>query len=94
LPPSLHRDLVRLDDFIASIPLRDRTVFEFRHASWYGQDTFDLLNERGVALCIHDMGEKAPPRVVTGGRVYIRFHGMSGCYPGNYPDSVLKDWAD
>jgi len=39
------------------------------------------------------MGDKAPPRIVTGGRVYIRFHGTNGRYAGNYPDHVLQDWA-
>jgi len=94
LPPSLHKDLTRLDEFIGGIPQRDRAVFEFRHASWHEQDTFDLLNERGVALCVHDMGDKAPPRVVTGDMLYVRFHGTSGRYQGNYPDSLLEEWAD
>jgi len=93
LPPSLHKDLSRLDEFIASVPAPDRSVFEFRHASWYEQDVFDLLNAHGAALCIHDMGEKAPPRLATGGMVYIRLHGTSGRYAGHYPDSVLHDWA-
>jgi uncharacterized protein YecE (DUF72 family) len=94
LPPNLHKDLSRLEEFIASIPMRDRTVFEFRHASWHQQDTFDLLNRHGVALCVHDMGDKAPPRVVTGGMVYVRFHGTNGRYQGDYPDFLLQEWAD
>lgn len=93
LPPNLHKDLGRLEEFIAGIPMRDRTVFEFRHKSWYEQDTFDLLDAQGVALCVHDMGDKAPPRVVTGGMVYVRFHGTDGRYQGNYPDEMLQDWA-
>jgi uncharacterized protein YecE (DUF72 family) len=94
LPPSLHKDLTRLGDFIASTPMRDHAVFEFRHASWYAQDTFDLLNEQGVALCIHDMGGAVAPRVVTGGMVYIRFHGVEGRYQGNYSNDTLREWAD
>ena len=93
LPPSLHKDLQRLDAFLKILPKRDRAVFEFRHQSWYEQDTFDLLNRHGVALCIHDMGEAAPPRRVTAETVYIRFHGTSGRYAGNYPDAMLRDWA-
>jgi uncharacterized protein YecE (DUF72 family) len=94
LPPSLHKNLARLDAFLACLPKRDQAVFEFRHASWYEQDTFDLLNRWGVALCVHDMGEVAPPRIVTGGVVYVRFHGTEGRYAGNYPDHLLQDWAD
>jgi len=94
LPPSLHKNLERLDAFIACLPKREHAVFEFRDRSWYEQDTFDLLNRWGVALCVHDMGDKAPPRVVTGGVVYVRFHGTNGHYAGNYPDHMLRDWAD
>ena len=94
LPPSLRKNLQRLDEFILSLPNRDCAVFEFRDKSWYDQETFDLMNERGVALCVHDMGDKAPPRLVTGHVAYVRFHGTSGRYAGNYPDSMLQDWAD
>jgi uncharacterized protein YecE (DUF72 family) len=52
------------------------------------------LDRRGVALCVHDMGDKAPSRIVTGGRVYIRFHGTNSRYAGNYPDHVLQDSAN
>jgi uncharacterized protein YecE (DUF72 family) len=94
LPPSLHKNLERLDAFLAVLPRRDLAVFEFRHKSWYEQDTFDLLERWGVALCIHDLGDSASPRIVTGGRVYVRFHGTSGRYAGNYPDPLLQHWAD
>ncbi|MBN1509761.1 MAG: DUF72 domain-containing protein [Sedimentisphaerales bacterium] len=94
LPPSLHRNLERLDEFIQSLPGRDNAVFEFRHDSWYDEETFSLMNQRGVALCVHDMGDKAPPRIVTGGVAYVRFHGTSGRYAGSYPDAMLQDWAD
>jgi uncharacterized protein YecE (DUF72 family) len=94
LPPSLHKNLDRLDEFISSLPKRRDAVFEFRDKSWYEQDTFDLMHRRGVALCVHDMGDKAPPRLVTGRIAYVRFHGTNGRYAGNYPDRMLQDWAD
>ncbi len=94
LPPNLHKDLEKLDAFLKVLPKRNHAVFEFRHKSWYEQDTFDLLNRHGVALCVHDMGKAAPPRVVTGRMVYVRFHGTSGRYAGSYPDSMLREWAD
>jgi uncharacterized protein YecE (DUF72 family) len=94
LPPNLHVDLERLDAFLAHLPKRNHAVFEFRHASWYEPETFDLLSRRGVALCVHDLGDSAPPRIVTGEVAYVRFHGIDGRYGGNYPDHVLEDWAD
>ena len=93
LPPSLHKDLERLDAFLACLPRQEHAVVEFRHASWYAPDTFDLLKRRHVALCIHDLGASAAPRIVTGRIVYVRFHGPEGRYAGNYPDPVLQDWA-
>jgi uncharacterized protein YecE (DUF72 family) len=94
LPPSLHKNLERLDEFITSLPRRDLAVFEFRDKSWYDQETFDLMDKRGVALCVHDMGDRAPPRLVTGHVAYVRFHGTNGRYAGNYPDHMLHDWAN
>ncbi len=93
LPPSQHRNLDKLDAFIKCLPQRDHAVFEFRHDSWYEQDTFDLLNERGVALCVHDLAGSASPRLVTGQMAYVRFHGTSGRYAGSYTESMLSDWA-
>jgi uncharacterized protein YecE (DUF72 family) len=94
LPPSLHKNLERLDEFILSLPKRNHAVFEFRHRSWCDEETFDLLRRRGVALCVHDLGESAPPRLVTGEMAYVRFHGTDSRYAGNYPDHLLRDWAD
>ncbi len=75
-------------------PLRDgEGVFEFRHKSWYDEDTFKLLAESGAAFCIHDLGGLKTPRVITGDVIYIRFHGPTGRYAGNYTKKALKDWA-
>ncbi len=94
LPPSLHKDLSRLSAFITALPKRHHAVFEFRHASWYDQETFDLLEGRQVGFCIHDMEGKESPRIVTGDRLYVRLHGTSGRYAGKYTDSMLSEWAD
>jgi uncharacterized protein YecE (DUF72 family) len=94
LPPSLHKNLDLLDAFLRLLPRGPAAVFEFRHASWYEQDTLDLLNQHAVGFCVHDMQGKASPRVVTGGLIYVRFHGTTGRYAGSYPDEMLQEWAD
>ena len=43
LPPGLHKDLGRLESFIKLLPKQRPSVFEFRHESWYCEDTFELL---------------------------------------------------
>jgi uncharacterized protein YecE (DUF72 family) len=94
LPPSLHKDLDRLARFIKLLPKRRTAVFEFRHKSWYTDDTFERLRKLGVGFCIHDMPGNKSPRVVTSDVIYVRFHGTTGRYAGNYPKSVLQGWAD
>lgn len=94
LPPSLHKDLDLLKGFIDLLPKRSLSVFEFRHKSWYEEDTFKLLAERGAAFCIHDLGGLKTPRVITADLIYIRFHGPTGRYAGNYTKKALKNWAE
>jgi uncharacterized protein YecE (DUF72 family) len=94
LPPSQHKDLEKLAAFLKCIPTRHLPVFEFRHQSWYDDDVLELLDSKRAAFCVHDMGELTTPRAVTGRAIYIRFHGTSGRYSGNYTDKMLADWAD
>ena len=94
LPPSLHKDLPRLEAFIGLLPKQPRAIFEFRHQSWYEDDTFELLNKLGAGFCVHDLSGNESPRIVTGDIVYVRFHGTSGRYAGDYPESQLRDWAE
>jgi uncharacterized protein YecE (DUF72 family) len=94
LPPSLHKNLDLLAGFIKLLPKNKTAVFEFRHESWYTDETFDLLEKTGVGFCIHDMPGNESPRLVSGQVIYIRFHGTTGRYAGDYPESQLQDWAD
>ena len=50
LPPSLHKDLDLLASFVKLLPKRKIAVFEFRHQSWYENDTFELLEKLGVGF--------------------------------------------
>jgi uncharacterized protein YecE (DUF72 family) len=93
LPPGLHQDIERLQAFLKLLPKKQLAVFEFRHESWYQDDTYDLLRNYRTAFCIHDMPGKKSPRIVTADSVYIRFHGTIGRYSGNYAKSTLQDWA-
>ena len=93
LPPSLHKDLERLGGFLQTLPKKYLAVFEFRHESWYSDDTFELLRKFNFGFCIHDMPGKKSPREVTADIVYVRFHGTTGRYSGSYPISTLRDWA-
>jgi len=94
LPPSLHKDLDLLTNFIKLLPKKLPAVFEFRHDSWFSEDTFKLLNKLGAGFCVHDLAGKETPRVVTADIIYVRFHGPTGRYRGNYSKSMLQTWAE
>ena len=93
LPPSFHKDLDLLETFIKLLPRKQSSVFEFRHKSWFSKDTFKLLDKFGAGFCVHDMPGITSPRMVTGDIIYIRFHGSTGRYEGNYSKAALKNWA-
>lgn len=93
LHPQMEMDRDRLARFVAQLPAKHRYCFEFRHASWYVTEIFDLLREHDTSLCISDHASAPAPREVTASWVYIRNHGPSGRYHGRYGDEMLIDWA-
>jgi uncharacterized protein YecE (DUF72 family) len=103
LPARITHDLPRLDRFLGALPDRwplDATarrlqhVIEFRHPSWYADDVFVRLADRGVALCLHDKLGSAIAGPAVGPFTYVRFHGTSGEYHGSYGGAALDAWAD
>jgi uncharacterized protein YecE (DUF72 family) len=95
-PPQFHRtpeNVERLEGFFALLPKRVDAVIEFRHRSWYDDETYALLRRRGVAFCIHDMAKLETPVLTSGPIAYLRFHGSGARYGGNYTDAMLSDWA-
>lgn len=94
LPPSLHKDLDRLEAFLARLPADLEQVVEFRHKSWYDDDVRRLLDRHGVGFVAHDLRGLISPRWATGRTAYVRLHGTSGRYHGRYSDEGLLGWAD
>lgn len=94
LPPSFHKDLDRLQRFLKVLPKKQIAVFEFRHESWFSKDAYQLLREFNAGFCIHDMPGMEVPQIVTSNVIYVRFHGPTGRYQGNYSKSALQGWAN
>lgn len=97
LPPTLKLDLPRLDHFLRTLRRHSRAarlpVVEFRHPSWYIDETFELLARRRVTMCLHDKHGSAIAEPVVGPFTYVRFHGTSGRYHGSYSRRQLQHWA-
>ena len=94
LPPSLHKDLPRLESFLARLPTDIEQVVEFRHKSWYDEEALAMLDCYGVGFVVHDLKGLVSPRWASGRTAYVRFHGAAGKYWGRYSDETLLSWTD
>ncbi|MCU1299476.1 MAG: hypothetical protein JWO91_3754 [Acidobacteriaceae bacterium] len=93
LPPKWRANAERLDQFLQILPRQRRYVMEFRDESWYAPEIYALLRRHGVAMCIHDLHGVQSPTEITTDFTYVRFHGTTGKYQGNYENGILQDWA-
>jgi uncharacterized protein YecE (DUF72 family) len=94
LPPRFRINLERLEEFLALAPKDVTNVFEFRDPSWYGEETFALLDRHGASFCVHDMRGSATELRAVGHATYVRFHGGAGKYWGRYSEKALLSWTD
>jgi uncharacterized protein YecE (DUF72 family) len=91
LPESFRRDDERLAAALDALP-SGRHCFEFRHASWFTGEVYDLLRRHGVALVIGDDPRRPfQSRELTADFTYLRFHHGGG--DGNYSHRLLASWA-
>ena len=88
LPPSLKKDLERLQSFIDVWPKSLPAAMEFRHASWFDAEVFDLLRAHGIALCVSQDGDlELPDQLDTAQWLYLRLR-----QPG-YTQQQLGAWV-
>jgi uncharacterized protein YecE (DUF72 family) len=87
LPPNMKKDAGRLRAFAKLLPPRIKAAFEFRHSSWFDFEIFDLLRERGLALCIAESDDLATPLVSTAPWGYLRLR------KSRYTATELMRWA-
>lgn len=71
-PPNLSCDLSRLEEFLLDFPEDIRCTFEFRHASWFDEKVYQLLESRNIALCLAESEKLVVPDRVTADFVYFR----------------------
>jgi uncharacterized protein YecE (DUF72 family) len=94
LPPSLHKNVDRLDAFLGRLPKDLEQVVEFRHKSWYDDEVLRLLDSHGIGFVAHDLKGLVSPRWASGRTAYVRFHGTAGKYRGRYTDEALLEWTE
>ncbi len=87
LPPFLKRDVERLQDFMSILPEGLKAAFEFRHESWFDDDTYAALRQGGHALCLADTEKNDIPEIVsTTDWGYLRLRRE------DYSEQALRAW--
>lgn len=93
LPPRWQINLDRLEHFLQILPKCYRATFEFRDASWFSDETYDLLRYYNAAFCIYDLNRRRSPTPVTADFIYLRLHGPARPYRGSYSSATLRRWS-
>ena len=97
LPPSLSKDVQRLERFLSHLPGREtvRHAVEFRHPSWWDEEVAGVLERHAaasVAVSHPDLPDAIRP---TADFLYVRFHGLGKqLYRYDYSEKELRRWAD
>lgn len=86
LPPNYKKELSLLSDLLTQFPTDVRAACEFRHASWWSDDVYELLRSTNTALCIADTEEGTTPLVATANFGYVRLRDEG------YDEAGLRDW--
>jgi uncharacterized protein YecE (DUF72 family) len=88
LRDNFKKDAPRLAEFLKLLPRKRRAAFEFRHPSWFDDETFDLLRDHQAALCIADeTDELKVPFEATADWGYLRLRRTE------YTTAALKKWV-
>ncbi|MEW5722799.1 MAG: DUF72 domain-containing protein [Thermodesulfobacteriota bacterium] len=95
LPPSLHKDLGRLEGFLELLPAGVRHAVEFRHRSWWDEGTYARLEKFGVAFTAVSHPRLPGEVIPTADFLYLRFHGLGPTlYLYDYSGEELEGWAE
>jgi uncharacterized protein YecE (DUF72 family) len=94
LPANFHRDDERLQSALEQLP-PGRHCFEFRHPSWFCEETYAALRAHGVALVLGDHPERPfQAYELTADWTLLRFHHGHRGRRGNYSERELEEWRE
>ena len=95
LPAKFRKNLDRLSLFLQALQQwpEARHIVEFRHPSWFDDETANCLAEAGIANCLSDANNWPLWERITTDLVYIRLHGHTQTYSSFYNSAQLTQWA-
>jgi uncharacterized protein YecE (DUF72 family) len=90
LPPNFSADHDRLAKFLSIPALKNLQIaFEFRHDSWFLEETYGILRSRNAALCVAESDDLVTPDVATADFRCYRLR-----RDGGYSAAKLKSFAE
>jgi uncharacterized protein YecE (DUF72 family) len=72
LPGNFKCNTPLLKNFLKALPRGTQAAFEFRNASWFCEDVYDMLRKKNVALCLAESEDLETPNVMTADFSYLR----------------------
>lgn len=93
-PGNLHYKEETLKKIISQLDTTKRNVLEFRHASWWQAEVYETMQDAGITFCIVDALGIPNNFVKTSDLFYMRLHGETKWYVGNYSKHRLKQIAE
>lgn len=96
-PANFQKDLERLENFARMLRKRFRRLphcLEFRHTSWFDDETAEMMDNYGLCNVISDASNWPIWGRTTGDTAYVRLHGHTQTYHSRYSDELLGEYAD
>jgi uncharacterized protein YecE (DUF72 family) len=90
MPPRMAYDADRLTRILDCLDLSFVNVLEFRHPSWWREEVYEALRQRGVAFSGQSHPQLPDAIIATSPTLYYRFHGVPDLYASPYPLDFLK----
>jgi uncharacterized protein YecE (DUF72 family) len=87
LPPNFKKDVERLGDVLTQFPPDLKCAWEFRHASWFDAEVYEVLRTGNAALCVADTAEGTTPLEATADFGYVRLRDEG------YGKRALEEWV-
>jgi uncharacterized protein YecE (DUF72 family) len=88
LPEDMKKDLKRLESFLRTLPADTPAAFDFRHPTWFDDETFDLLRAHNRVSVVSDTDESPASRIdKTADWGYVRLRRV------RYSKTDLAGWV-
>lgn len=90
MPPTFSYTEENIDHLLQSVPHEKRSVIEFRHISWWREETFEMLRRHNLTFCNISFPKLPEDIHVTTDVFYLRMHGVPELFKSRYSMEELQ----